>query len=472
MASAGKDRRPRWRHALAVTAAMTLAATGLLGARSAAHAEPYTPAHAGPSPLNPYAGGPGYVDPGWAANVEASAVAEGGATADRMRRLAKVPTAVWLDRIAKVTGGPGADRTLRDHLDAALRQRARHITFVVYDLPDRNCANPASAGELSIVSGGLARYKAEYIDPMAEILRLPAYRNLRVALVVEPHSLADLAVTTGVPTIDCQLERASGAYVDGVRYALDKLGASPNVRLYLDAGSAPLMGYEPYSTPFAELVTSTVRGTSRGLSGVRGFATGVAEYVPLDEVFMPDPRATVNGGPLWTSRFFDWNPVFDERDHATALRAALIARGFPAAIRVIIDTSRNGWGGPDRPTAAGTSAQLDTYVDQSRIDRRSYRFNYCNQKGAGLGERPRAEPAAGIDAYVWIKPPGESDGVSVPPIHDEDDPHNRYDVMCDPTRYGRIDPDEPTGALPGAPPAGLWHHAQFSMLVANAHPAL
>ena len=29
-----------------------------------------------------------------------------------------------------------------------------------------------------------------------------------------------------------------------------------------------------------------------------------------------------------------------------------------------------------------------------------------------LGERPRATPASGIDAYVWVKPPGESDGSS------------------------------------------------------------
>ena len=75
--------------------------------------------------------------------------------------------------------------------------------------------------------------------------------------------------------------------------------------------------------------------------------------------------------------------------------------------------SRNGWGGSARPKAASTSTNVDTFVDESRIDRRIHAGNWCNQSGAGLGERPRASPADGIDAYVWIKPPGESDGSSM-----------------------------------------------------------
>ncbi|WP_338078609.1 glycoside hydrolase family 6 protein [Amycolatopsis suaedae] len=32
------------------------------------------------------------------------------------------------------------------------------------------------------------------------------------------------------------------------------------------------------------------------------------------------------------------------------------------------------------------------------------------KSGAGLGERSRSAPEPGIDAYLWMKPPGESDG--------------------------------------------------------------
>lgn len=41
--------------------------------------------------------------------------------------------------------------------------------FVVYDLPDRDCAALASNGEYSIANGGVANYKA-YIDAIREVL--------------------------------------------------------------------------------------------------------------------------------------------------------------------------------------------------------------------------------------------------------------------------------------------------------------
>jgi cellulose 1,4-beta-cellobiosidase len=71
-----------------------------------------------------------------------------------------------------------------------------------------------------------------------------------------------------------------------------------------------------------------------------------------------------------------------------------------------------------------------------------------------LGERPRADPAPGIDAYWWVKPPGESDGSS--------DPSGpRFDEMC-------AGPD----AAKGAPQAGQWFEAYFMDLVHNARPGL
>jgi cellulose 1,4-beta-cellobiosidase len=54
-------------------------------------------------------------------------------------------------------------------------------------------------------------------------------------------------------------------------------------------------------------------------------------------------------------------PFGDELDYATALRDAFVARGFPSGIGMLIDTSRNGWGGPNRPTAA-PAAGIDAYV--------------------------------------------------------------------------------------------------------------
>src|SRR6185295_682503 len=123
-------------------------------------------------------------------------------------------------------------------------------------------------------------------------------------------------------------------------------------------------------------------------------------------------------------------------------------------------TSRSGWGGPDRPTGASPTTDLNWFVDRSRIDRRYHIANWCNQAGAGLGERPRAVPAAGIDAYVWMKPPGESDGSS-DPLRPETD-NRLLQPMCDPLYGGGVrNGYNPTGALPLAPPAGEWFPESF-----------
>jgi cellulose 1,4-beta-cellobiosidase len=117
---------------------------------------------------------------------------------------------------------------------------------------------------------------------------------------------------------------------------------------------------------------------------------------------------------------------------------------------------------------------MNTWVNASRIDRRIHAGNWCNQSGAGLGERPRATPAAGIDAYVWIKPPGESDGSSsLIPTGPNNPGGKGYDGMCDPAYTGNgRNGNSMSGALPNAPISGAWFSAQFQQLMQNAYPAL
>jgi cellulose 1,4-beta-cellobiosidase len=194
---------------------------------------------------------------------------------------------------------------------------------------------------------------------------------------------------------------------------------------------------------------------------VDGFVTNTANYSALREPFIPMIE------PYRYSRWVDFNRFNEELTFAQALRVPLVHLGFPAGIGVIVDTSRNGWGGPTRPTGPSTSTDPNQFVDDSRIDRRLSKANYCNQVGAGLGERPVAAPEEGIDAYAWIKPPGESDGASTPV------PDMVFDRRCDPTYIGAPRAsDDPTGALPGAPPPGAWFPAQFQELMANAYPPL
>lgn len=53
--------------------------------------------------------------------------------------------------------------------------------FVVYDLPDRDCAALASNGEYSIADNGVEHYKA-YIDSIREVL--VQYSDVHTLLVI------------------------------------------------------------------------------------------------------------------------------------------------------------------------------------------------------------------------------------------------------------------------------------------------
>jgi cellulase/cellobiase CelA1 len=422
---------------------------------------------------NPYAGARGYINPDYAAQVRSAAAARGGDLGTRMARVADIPTAVWLDRIAAVTGGSGVTRNLRGHLDAALAQRSGStpvvITLVVYDLPNRDCAALASNGELLVSQNGLNRYKTEYIDPIASALGDPKYRDLRIVTIVEPDSLPNLVTNLGTPA--CAEANSSGAYVQGIQYAINKLQPFPNVYKYIDLAHSGWLGWDSNFGPAVQLITNTIRGTSAGLNSIDGFISATANYTPTTEPFLPNSNLQVGGQPVRSSTFYEWNPYFDEQSYGTAMRQAFMNAGFPNGIGMLVDTSRNGWGGPNRPSAVSTSTDLNTYVNQSRIDRRPHRGGWCNQNGAGIGARPQAAPTAGFDAWVWIKPPGESDGVSSN-VTDPNDPNKKFDAMCDPNAQNRYNNAFPTNALPNAPHAGRWFQAQFEMLVQNSFPPL
>jgi cellulose 1,4-beta-cellobiosidase len=206
-----------------------------------------------------------------------------------------------------------------------------------------------------------------------------------------------------------------------------------------------------------------------GMNTVTGFITNTANYSSLKEAYF-DINTMVGGTSVKMAKWVDFNNYVDESSFSQGLRQKLVSAGFDSKIGMLIDTSRNGWGGSARPTAASTATDVDMFVNQSRIDRRIHAGNWCNQSGAGLGERPRANPAAGLHAYVWIKPPGESDGSSMM-IQNNDG--KGFDRMCDPTYTGNErNGNSMTGSLANAPLSGVWFSSQFQELMKNAYPAL
>ena len=369
------------------------------GAGGAASARAETSRH------NPFLGVRFFINPDYVAAVEAAAQAA-PSDADVIRRVKQYPTALWLDSIARVAVIP-------ERLDQARQQQQASgqptlLVFVVYDMPNRDCASKSSAGELKISQNGAARYRSEFIDPIAAHFK--AYPDLPIVVILEPDSLANLVTNLNLPAC----EEARDAYVDSTAYAIRKLGL-PNVSLYLDAAHAGWLGWDGHRESLVKVYKKVLKAAG-GVDTIRGFATNVSNYTHL---YNRDGMAMESSDPCYNELVYVKKLAVSLGDHG------IRNKGF------IIDTSRNGKG-----------------------NIRKVWGNWCNVKGAGLGERPRAAPEPFVDAFFWIKVPGESDGVS-----DRSQP--RFDPDC-------VSPESATRA----PQAGAWFQSYFLDLVRNATPPL
>ncbi|KAJ5794211.1 hypothetical protein N7457_000810 [Penicillium paradoxum] len=356
---------------------------------------------------NPFSGYQLYANPYYASEVSASALPSMTGTAQAAASsAAEVPSFYWLDTADKV---PMMSTFLADirakNEDGASPPIAG--TFVVYDLPDRDCAALASNGEYSIDNGGVANYKA-YIDSIREVL--VEHSDVQTILVIEPDSLANLVTNMDVS----KCANAHDAYLECTDYAVTQLNLA-NVAMYLDAGHAGWLGWPANLSPAAQLYANVYNSASQPAS-LRGLATNIANY---------------NGWSLSTCpSYTSGNPNCDEKSYINAIAPHLQNAGWDA--HFITDTGRNGV----QPT------QQNAWGD------------WCNVKGTGFGVRPTTDTGDALtDAFVWVKPGGESDGTS-------DSSAVRYDAHC-----GYSD------ALQPAPEAGAWFQAYFAQLVENANPS-
>jgi cellulose 1,4-beta-cellobiosidase len=386
--------------------ALVLAAWGPACAGAARVAPAVGPPTAGaPTPGNPFVGARFYVNRDYVAKVE-STIAIAPSRAVELRKVEAYPTAVWLDSIESVA------RVSR-HLDDALAQQKATgepvvAVFVLYDLPERDCSAKASGGELTAANGGEDRYQAEYLDRIAAQLR--AHPSQRIVAIVEPDSLANIATNLAV----AKCAGAEAIYRRSVARAVRTL-SMPHVSLYLDAAHAGWLGWQSNRAKIAKIYRDVLTEAG-GVDRIRGFATNVSNYDAL------------RGGDI--ARLEPSDPCPDELTYIEKLSATLAEVGITGK-GFIIDTGRNG--------RSGTKTKSGSW---------------CNLKGAGLGERPQASPVPGVDAYWWVKPPGDSDGASDPSAPG-------YDDNC-----GPASPD----SAPGAPAAGRWFASYFLQLVENAVP--
>jgi len=314
--------------------------------------------------------------------------------------VAKVGTFVWLDTIARI---PLATTLLAETPSTDI------LGLVVYDLPGRDCNAKASNGELA--TGQLAKYQSDYIDPIVAALK--AAPNVAVALIIEPDSLPNLVTNANVTAC----ANAASDYKAGVAYALKNLNL-PNVAMYIDAGHGGWLGWDANLQPGADMITSVWK-TAGSPAQVFGISTNVAGW----NAWSASP------GEFAGTSDAQYNKCQDEKRYINAILPLIKADGMAA--HAITDTGRNAvqglrlaWG------------------------------DWCNVNGAGFGVHPTSNTGDPLeDAFVWVKPGGESDGTS-------DSTANRYDSFC-----GLADAFKP------APQAGTWNEAYFEMLLKNAIPA-
>ncbi len=430
---------------------------------------------------NPFTGANWYVNPDYTAEVATSAASASGTLAAQMTYVGNEPTFIWLDHIGAVYGGSdnasGAGGAGRLSLQAQLQDALSKVSgstpeifpIVIYDLPDRDCAALASNGELSISNNGLSYYEHSYIDPIAQILSNYADTNLRVVAVIEPDSLPNLVTNTS-SSANCAAANSSGVYTSGIEYALNKLHAIPNVYNYMDIAHSAWLGWPSNMTPAVSLYKQVASATTAGVNSVDGFISDTANTIPVHEPYMTATQV-VDGNPVDSVQYYSYDPYIDEFTYDEAMYSNLVSAGFPSTIGMLIDTSRDGWGGPARPTGAATSyTSTADFVNKSKVDERPFRGDWCNPENAGIGALPQANPDSSFThlyAYVWVKPPGESDG-TYPAYSGTGDPH------CDPngTQTDGSGNTYPTDAIPDSPPAGHWFPVEFQQLVQDAYPAI
>ncbi|MFE5209847.1 glycoside hydrolase family 6 protein [Streptomyces sp. NPDC056600] len=326
------------------------------------------------------------------------------ANAKLMDAMASYPVAEWF------TGST----TLKQTTDAmALLQakaapQQRVPVTVAYNVPGRDCSQYSAGG-----ASNSAEYAA-WVDALAK-----GIGDKKTVVILEPDGLALSPAFCG-GTAEQQATR-----LDEINDAVDRLAQQPGTVTYLDAGHSSWHAV-------GEMAQLLIDG---GVARAQGFFLNVSNYRTDSELIR---YGTQISQCIWYLRNTEgaapgdcanqWWPAADADGwYASHVPADAQLTHF------VVDTSRNGKG-PWTPTA--------TYPDPQE---------WCNPPNRGLGVRPTSQTGVPLlDAYLWIKVPGESDGSCTRGTAGPEDPE-----------YGVVDPA-----------AGAWWPAQAHDLAAKAVPAL
>lgn len=366
-----------------------------------------------------------YVDPA-SSTQQAAAKLDGAARADALV-LAGFPSATWF------TKGTPADvqAAVKKLVDAAAARKAVP-TIVAYNLPHRDCSQYSAGGATS-----KAGYQA-WIDAVAA-----GIGDRKVVVILEPDGLGIIPFHTDLSGKDewCKPPDADKATAAKERYemlsyAVDKLRANPGSAVYLDGTHSAWLGV-------GDIAQRLVKA---GVQRASGFFLNASNYEPDDKLldygtwisqciqYATRGGASAGHFERCASQYHPANPN-DRASWALSRKwyADNVGKAAGPLTHFVIDTSRNGRG-------SWTPAPGTSYKDAQ---------TWCNPPDRGLGLRPTTRTGQPlVDAYLWIKVPGESDG------------------PCDRGMGGGTDPARGSAD----PPAGAWFTKQAAELLHFANP--
>ena len=371
-----------------------------------------------------------------------------------IRSIIDTPTAVWVE-----SGSPKkAEQQVRQITQQAAG-KGTIPTLVVYNIPFRDCAQYSSGGATSV-----AEYTA-WIDGVAR-----GIGDREVIIALEPDGLGIIPHYT---TMDgnkdwCQPAEADAATAAAERfemlnYAVDAFKALPQTSVYLDGTHDGWLGVGEAADRLIKAGVTRADGFFLNASNYR-WTDRLTKYGEwLSQCIYLDQNSWFQRGwcgsqyyPADPNDFSTWGKTDATYDKAFAETG--LARDTSKMPHFIIDTSRNGQG-PWDPTQDGfyqdaNGAWWYKPTGGAAVQLQGDPQTWCNPPRAGIGPRPTADTGNPlVDAYVWIKVPGESDGQCSRGL-------GTGDNVVDPI-WGQVDPD-----------AGLWFPAQALDLAKRANPPL
>ena len=362
------------------------------------------------------------------------------ADANLIRDMIRTPQAAWFTQ--------GTPASVRREVQSVVRRADRQNAvpvLVAYNLPFRDCAQFSAGGATTV-----EEYEAWIRGFAAGI------GNREAIVILEPDGLGIIPwykQFRGLPSESgsyewCQPAEADEATAandrfDMLNYAVSVLKAKPNVRVYLDGTHSSWLGAGD----------AAHRLSQAGVANADGFFLNVSNYRLTEHLekygawvakclwFSTDPGSWGLGHFDWcASQYYPADPNDFSTWHLTDQWYAdnvesqtwVPYPGDAGLKKFVIDSSRNGQG-PWTPTVS--------YPDPQ---------DWCNPPGRGLGRTPTADTGNElIDAYLWIKIPGESDGECTRGL-------GPGGTTVDP-EWGIIDP-----------PAGAWFPQMALQLAQNA----